>query len=262
MPGPPRRLSPELTKQLGDEYRQVLTAQAQGLGCNVSEFEKLLAGAQELGDPYPASVVAGFGGVVEACRTARNDSQSWRLGAQLVKEGRAAEVIDKAYVPAIRKALAEARYGDAKILAQQAVGVAPAGEGTVRAALNTERNKVAATLASLRRIGDSIKANAQYYAGGSWCFPAAAPAAVQAAKDGWGRPMFYSPLDPGGNPGCNRGFSLTSYGGDGAATANDWQSPAAEIVYRFVSGSESWKKPNSYWLTQQEGEGEFQENDA
>jgi len=239
--------SPELAKQLGEDYRQVLTAQVRAQGCSVTNFESLLGWAEELGDPYPASVTAGLDGVVDACRTARNEYEPWRFVSVLGKKGKAVEMVNKGYVPAIGRALTQARYGDAKVLAQQAVRLVPDGASAVAAVLNAERGKVTATVGTLRQLCTSLASDARYHPGSSWCFPAAAPPAVQAAKDGWGRGALYSPLNPAGTPGCYQGFDVISYGGDGQPTANDRQSPAADITCRFIAGAESWKLPGEYW---------------
>jgi hypothetical protein len=73
---------------------------------------------------------------------------------------------------------------------------------------------------------------------------------VQAAKDGWGRTLHYAPLAASVPQGCELGFELTSYGGNGVKS-NDRQSPGSGITCRFVYGSESWQLPNRFWLARE-----------
>jgi hypothetical protein len=238
--------SPELAEELGKDYRQILTAQTRAQGCDASSFAQRLAWAEELGAPYAASVVEGLDGVIEACKT-NNDYSISQFVAVLAQRDQAVKMAEKGYVPVIGKALAQARYWDAYSLAQQAVRLVPNGEPAIKQVLDGERRKVSATVGSLRQLCDRLKTDPRHYTGDSWCFPAAAPPAVQTAKDGWGRAVLYSPLGPDDTQRCYQGFALTSYGGDGAETENDSQSPADEIVCSFVAGNESWQRPNRYW---------------
>jgi hypothetical protein len=232
--------SPELAKQLGDDYRQVLTAKTRALGCSGEVFERLLAQAQDLGPPYRESVVAGLDGVVDACRTSQTDYMLSRLNS-VGKE----ELVEKGYVPAVRKAVTQARYRDAKILAQLAERTAPDKSEAVETVIDAERRKVSATSATLRGLCDSLKNDPRYHSTGPWCFPAAVPPAVQTAKDGWGRPFFYSPLKSGGAQECSPGFALSSYGPGGTA---EGESRGIATTCRFVSGYETWQPPNRFWL--------------
>jgi hypothetical protein len=131
--------------------------------------------------------------------------------------------------------------------------VAPEGAGAVEAALDGERNKVSKTVETLRQLCTSLKTDARYHPGATWCFPVTAPPQVEAARDGWGRSILYSPLAPDSTQKCHQGFALTSYGGDGVPTKGNLQSPAADIICRVVSGGESWQQPNEFWRTQEGG---------
>jgi hypothetical protein len=242
-------LSPELTKSLDEDYRQVLSWQSRSLPCDVSAFGELLARAETLGQPYSASVLAGLDGVIEACRTARNEYEPWRFAALMAEKGWSANLVDQGYVPAIKRAASQTRYADAAALAHQAVRMVPDGSAAVEAALEDERGKVSQTVETLRGLCSDLQVDAKYRADGSWCFPAEIPPAVQAARDGWGRGLLYGPFDPDATSDCHQGFALTSYGGDAAETPDDYQSPAAEIVCSFVAGWESWQVPNRFWLS-------------
>ncbi|HEY0555119.1 MAG TPA: hypothetical protein VGG20_12690, partial [Thermoanaerobaculia bacterium] len=137
------QLSPELGKQLGDDYRQVLPQRVREVGCNAEVFLQTMASAQSLGDPFPMSVTDSLAGFVEVCR---NSGDTWGQGpSRLAQQGLGSDLVRKGYVPAIGKALQQARYGDAKALSQQAVRIVPAEAGEVRKVLNAERSKVMAT---------------------------------------------------------------------------------------------------------------------
>jgi tetratricopeptide (TPR) repeat protein len=245
--------SPELSKELEGDYSKTLTQQARELGCDVRRFEQLLASAEEIGPPYEESVLDGLDGIVDACRTVHDESTPWNLAQVLAKKNQSASLAEKGYVPAINGALAVGRYADAKALAQQAVRVVPAGAATVEAALDGERNKVSKTVETISQLCTSLRADARYHPGNTWCFPATPPTTVQSAKDGWGRAVAYSPLAPDSSQTCYQSFMLTSLGGDGIPTKGDSRSPAAEIVCRFGSGGESWQTPNEYWQISQGG---------
>ena len=133
------QLSPELGKQLGDDYRQVLNQRVREVGCNAEVFLQTMTSAQSLGDPFPATVTDGLEGFVEACqKNDRNDWSSWQAASRLAQQGLGTDLVRKGYVPAIRKALGQARYDDAKALAQQAVRIVPSEAGEIRKVLGTE----------------------------------------------------------------------------------------------------------------------------
>lgn len=211
-------------------------------------FKQLYSWAEELGDPtFPAGVIEGLDGMVEACHSSQNDYGTWQLAATLAERGQEKRLIEQGYVPAIGKALAQAKYAQAKGLALQAERIAPDGAAAVEAAFKDERQKVTSTLGTLRRLCDSLRNNAEYHTGSSWCFPAAAPQAVQSAVDGWGRAVLYSPLQPDQAGACNQGFTLTSLGADGSVTEGNDRSPAGEIICQYLAGWEAWQEPNQYW---------------
>jgi hypothetical protein len=126
--------SPELAEELGKDYRQILTAQTRAQVCDdASKFAQLLAWAEELGPPYAASVFEGLDGVVEACRTGYYGPM--QFVAVLAQRDQAGKIIEKGYVPAIGRAVAQARYDDAYELAQQAVRLVPEGEAAINEVL-------------------------------------------------------------------------------------------------------------------------------
>ncbi len=240
--------SPELAAELRQDYGQILTEQSRSLGCNPEAFKQVLTSAQGLGDNFVENVVSGLDGVVEACRASGSDRALPLIREILDEKGRASEMVPEGYVPAIQRAVAQARYLDVEALVYAAIVTDPDSKAALDAALTNERKKVADTAATLQRLQDEVKDDPRHRANGAWCFPAAIPAAVQPARDGWGRPVQYSPVGPDRSGLCHKGFTLTSLGGDGAPTESDWrQSPAAEIVCRFVAGSESWQRPSRFW---------------
>ncbi len=239
--------SPELAEELGKDYRQVLTLQTRTQGCNdASTFEQSLAWAEGLGVPYAESVFEGLDGVAEACRV--NNYGPSQFIAVLAKRDQAMKMVDKGYVPAISRALAQAKYDDAYGLVQHAVYFVPAGEPRIKEVMDSERRKVSVTVGSLRQLCERFKTDTRYRTGNSWCYPVAAPPAVYTVKDGWGGAVLYSPIEPDETQRCHQGFALTSLGGDGAETENGRGNPADEIVCRFVYGQESWQLPHPYWL--------------
>ena len=241
--------SPELAEELGKDYRQILTAQtrAQKVCQDASSFAQILAWAEELGPSYVASVFEGLDSIAQTCH-AEHDGAALFI-AVLAQRNLAGKMVEKGYVPAISSALAQARYYDAYDLAQEAVALVPEGEMAIKKVMDRERRKVSATVDSIRQLSDQLKADARYRTGNSWCFPAAAPPAVQSARDGWGRTLLYSPLYPDDTQRCYQGFTLTSFGGDGGETEDGGQTPAAEIVCSFFYGSESWQLPLQYWIS-------------
>lgn len=250
-------ISPELGKQLGDDYSQVLAQGTRATGCNAAGFSSLLKSSQDLGTSFPPSVIAGLDGVVEACRQNRNDWELVRISSLLTEQGQAAELTGKGYVPAISKALEQARYNDARALAQQAVRIVPAGAGEVQKVLDAERAKVEATKKTLGDLCQALKNDPRNYIGDKWCFPTTIPASVQTAKDGWGKAIHYNIFAADTGQTCHPGGSLASYGAaDEPPTKGERSSPASGITCRLVSGAESWQLPDSYWQGSSEsGEG-------
>jgi hypothetical protein len=243
-------LSPELAETLQKDYSQVLTQKARTLGCNAAAFSDLLMWTGELGGNYDENVIAGLDGMVEACRSQERDQETEKIAALLAEQGRTGEMVRRGYVPAIQRAVAQGEYGHAEVLANQAYQL---GEGAelVEAALDPEREKVEATVATLVRLRDTLRADPRSSSEGYWCFPADVPASVQSARDGWGNAVLYNPLNPFGTDEenrCHQGFELTSYGADGVGTDNPRRgSPIAEIVCRFTPWGESWELPSEFW---------------
>jgi hypothetical protein len=252
-------LSPELGKQLGDDYHQVLTGKARTIGCDAAGFSKLLEGSQALGDSFPASVTAGLDGFVEACHRNQNDWAPLQVSSQLARQGQEIDLIGKGYVPAISRALGQGRYNDAKVLAQYAVQAAPARKGEIKKVLDTERAKVAATRKTLGDLCQALQTDPRYHTGDTWCFPEAAPPNVQAARDGWGNAFVYTAFAPAAGQTCHPGVSLASYGAAGHPT-EERLSPAGGITCNLVSGTQTWQLPSNYWQGSSEvavgGEGE------
>jgi len=252
------KLSPELAKELREDYGQILTRQSRSLNCDAKAFEALLDWGDELGANFAGNILGGLDGVVRACRAAQNERELMGLASALAARGKAMSLIERGYVPAIGMALAQARYQDAEGLAQQAVRLVPEGKKAVEEALKPERQKVAATTETLQRLRDVLKSDPRNRSGAFWCFPNDVPPAVQSARDGWGNAILYRPqggqIPASDQPdkACWQGFVLTSYGGDGVETQRDWQqNPDAEIVYSFSYGGESWQIPNRFWWPQQ-----------
>jgi tetratricopeptide (TPR) repeat protein len=240
-------LSPELANELRLYFGGVLTDQARGLGCNAEAFLDLLAWAEELKGDLAGKVVTGLDRVLDTCRAAKNDHVPQEIATALKDKGRAMEMLQKGYVPSIRKAIIQARYFDAEALAQAAVYFVPEGSPMVEELLNTERQKIAITEENLRMFGIQLRDDQRYRVGGSWCFPAALPTNQQPVSDGWGHTVIYTPLGEAGDR-CYRGFALTSYGGDGVVTERaSPQSPAAELIYSFWAGGEYWQLPGRFW---------------
>jgi hypothetical protein len=244
-----RERSPELSEDLGADFRQVLSEQARALGCNVPGFGELLSWAADLGEPFAASVVAGASGVVEGCLTARSEEALWRLAGVLAERGGPAAMIESGFVPAIHRAMKQSRFRDAETMAYQATRMVPEQAATVEAALETERLKVRSTIETLQRLCSNLEADPRFLVGTSRCFPAEGATLFASARDGWGRSFVYTPLRDDGTGSCHRGFSLTSYGSDGVATGDDRQSPAAEIACTVISGRRSWQVPKRFWLS-------------
>lgn len=243
--------SPELAKELKADYLQVLTERSRALGCNATGFEQLLAWEGHLGSAFTTGVIAGLDGVIESCHNSSEGSQELaRLAALLNERGQATAMIEKGYVPAIRRAMTTARYGDVRGLAQEAVSTVPEGSEAIDALLVGERRKVAATEKTLRQLCTTLKGDPQYQNGWSTCFPATAPAVVLSARDGWGNALAYSAIGSYsfGEQQCNQGVVLTSYGSDGTQTEGEQGSPAAEMSCRVPW--DYWQLPHEFWLSE------------
>jgi hypothetical protein len=245
--------SPELSQQLGDDYRQFLTQKAREVGCNAEAFYQTLTSAQSLGNPFPASVTDGLDGFVEACR--KNGDTLGQGPSQLAQRGLGSDLIRKGYVPVISRDLQEAQYSDAKALAQQAVRLVPAAGDEVRKVLNTERAKVMATIRTLGELCKNLKNDPRNHPGDAWCLPPTTPATSQTAKDGWGNTFTYTVFAANIGQTCHPGSSFTSYGAAGHVAEEGGQSPAAGITCRLVFGAESWKLPERFWLESSQTDG-------
>ncbi len=239
-------VSPELGKQLGDDYRVVLTQRVQAVGCDSSAFLQLLSSSQSLGDSFPASVTNGLDGFVEACH--KNGDNWGQMPFQLAQQGLGTDLVRKGYIPAISRALEQARYRDAKALTQQAVRIVPSEIGEVKKVLDAERAKVGSTIKSLSGLCQNLKNDPRYHPGDSWCLPANPPAAAQSAKDAWGKAFVYTAFAAEAGQTCHPGASFTSYGAAAQPTEGEGQSPAAGITCNFVSGAEYWQLPDRYWM--------------
>src|ERR1700687_4582469 len=114
------RLDPELGRQLAEEVRQNLTQRARMLGCDGEGFSRLLEYEPGVGAPFTASVLDGLDDIADACRKQRNEWVPRQMAALLAKQGQPHELLKKGYVPALTRALAQARYADARALAHLA----------------------------------------------------------------------------------------------------------------------------------------------
>ncbi len=240
-------LEPDLAKGLAEEYRQALTGRARAQGCNPGAFGALLADAEKVGAAFRPSVLAGLDRVVEACRDNNYQYPRYQLATLLKEKGLSGELVSQGYVPAIGQALAAGKYNTARVLAVQGGQVVAAGVPAIDAALEPERQRVAATITTLGRICQTLGSDPKFHAGSSWCFPTAAPPAVQAVKDAWGHPVLYNRMGEPDAKGCSPGFIVSSYGVLGA-WANERTSPAAGIECRSFNGSEAWQLPHGFWM--------------
>jgi tetratricopeptide (TPR) repeat protein len=235
------QLSPDLAKDLRADYGPVLTEQARRLNCENGKFEELLAWGDQLGENFTGNVIAGLDGVVDSCRAAQNDPELARIAKALKDKGKAMAMVEHGFLPAIGRAVAQARYQDAEVLARLAVRQVPEGEASVAAALKNERQKVTATVETLHRLRESLKSDASYRSGYYWCFPSTGPTVVQSARDGWGNVVQYRPA--GGSYAiagrdCHQGFAVVST-----------RSPATEFNCSFQQGWENCVLPSRFWWT-------------
>lgn len=239
-------LSPEKGGELANEYRQTLTAETRAAGCDPQVFGTLLGVGDQLGASYAGSVLAGLDGVVEACK-GRNVGNAMAIESLLAQRSLQSEMVARGYVPAIGKALGESRYGVARALAMQGLRVVHGSQSAIDAALDGERRKVSASVATLQQLCQGLVIDPRYRSGNVWCFPQTAPQDVQASKTSWGWTPTYTALGTPDARGCRPGFSLamdrTSF-----VAAGSRQCPAAGAGCRFVSGALSMQSPNSFWL--------------
>jgi len=239
-------LSPELAKELRADYGQILTEQARGLSCQPEEFEGLLSWGDQLGETFAENVIAGLDGVVESCHATGNDRELASIAKVLTDRGKAMSMVERGYVPAIGRAVAQARYQDAESFARLAIRQVPDGKEPVEAALRDERQKVTATVQALRRLREGIENNDSYRSGYYWCFPSTGPAAVQPARDGWGNAVQYRPIGDayaiGDRADCHQGFSIVSSRSQGAELScrfAPYEGESCELPSRFWWGGES-----------------------
>lgn len=234
------QLSPELAKELRADYGQILTEQSRDLSCDSEVFKSQLAWGDQLGQEFSENVIAGLDGVVEACGTAQNDRELSRIAEVLKERGKAMSMVERGYLPAIKRAVAGGSYQKAESLARLVTRQVPEGEELVDGALREERQKVTATVQTLRRLRDSLASDSSYRLGYYWCFPPTEPAAIQAARDGWGQDVHYQPLDDAyasedrGN--CHHGFAVVSS-----------RSSETELSCRFWYGQEHCEEPGRFW---------------
>ncbi len=241
--------SPQLAKELSDDFRGVLTARTRALGCSAQAFGYVLAKAEKLGAPFIPAVVGGLDQVLDSCRAGQGDRQAWLIGSILMKQHLADDLAASVYAAATGRALAQARYRDARMLALQGERVVPAHAANFEALLDGERRRVQVTVATLRGLCESLKVDPRYRSAASWCFPASAPPAVQTARDGWGKPVHYGPLAAAGSESCRPGFILVSFGAAKTQVQDGQQTPASGISCRLFPGAnESWQLPERFWL--------------
>lgn len=252
-----RVASPDLAKDLETEARQVLSDKARALGCAPAPFLDLLAWAGQIEPSIATRMIANLDGIVEACRSAGADDQVNLIAASFSESGQVQSLMEKGYDPAIRKALAQARYGDAEVLAQKAIRLFPNTAAGVAAILEPERRKVTSTLTTLRELSSKLKTDPQIYGDFSWCFPLAAPQEIRTARDGWGREIIYHPRGEADGQGCYTGFTIMSLGSDGQKTPTLEPTPIQDIICWFsISQGEACQEPSRFWrITAEEMEG-------
>lgn len=247
-------INPKLGAQLASEDRELLTRQARAIGCNSGAFSRLLEASEELGEPFPASVIEGVDGLVEACHKRRQEWAIWQVSALLTQYGQPHELVRKGYVPAVTRALALGHYAVARNMAVRAFQLDKEGYVEVAKILDAERSRVVATISTLGDLCQKLGSDPRYQTAGTRCFPAVAPAEVQAAKDAWGKSIRYVTFAPASGQACFSGVALTSYGAAERLARADRQSPAGGIVCRVLSGVESWQRPDRYWQTEEVGD--------
>jgi hypothetical protein len=241
-------VSPKLGKELANDYRGIIAARAQSINCSPSGFPQLLAESHELGNSYQAIVMAGLQSFAEACSRAGNYSVPEAVSSLLTTQGNATDLVNKGYVPAIRSALEQARFDDAKALAQQSNRIVPRGTREINKVLEPERSKVTSTMMTLQNLCEALRSNPQYLVNGVWCFPVAAPPAVRTAKDAWGRAIVYTTLYPSPDQSCSYLISLSSYGFSGQPSTSDQQTPPGGATCRIQGGNVSWQLSDRFWL--------------
>jgi hypothetical protein len=241
-------VSPTLGKQLSDDYRVVITQRAQSIDCSPQGFPQLLAVSQELGTSYQEIVMAGLQSFAESCSTTGNYSVPEMVASLLAAHGSATDLVSKGYGPAIQRALEQARFEDAKALAQQSNRIVPAGTREINKALEPERSKVTATVATLKNLCETLRTDPQYFVNGAWCYPVIAPTAIRTAKDGWGRAIVYTNSYPSPDQSCRYAVALSSYGFAGQPSTSEQQTPPGGATCRLQSGYESWQLPDRFWL--------------
>lgn len=133
-------LSPELKVELAKDYAQIITAETRIAGCYGGGFEQVLAGAEELGADFVGSVINGFDSVVEACHASDQDWELVRLARLLVEKNHGMEMIERGYAPVIRRAVAQGRQYDARMLARQAKALVPESAAILEAELQAGTN--------------------------------------------------------------------------------------------------------------------------
>lgn len=132
-------LSPELAQELREDYGPILAEQTRMAGCNAEAFQGLLEWGDELGANLANHVMGGLDEVVEACHALRYREDLPQIYAVLEERGQALALVERGYVPAISRAVAQARYQDAESLARRAINQVPEGAVAVEAALKDER---------------------------------------------------------------------------------------------------------------------------
>lgn len=245
---------PKLGAQLAGEYRELLTRRARAIGCDSGGYSRLLESSQELGGPFPASVIEGVDELVEACHKQRQAWAIWQVSALITQDGQPHDLLRKGYVPALSRALAQGHYSDARAMAVQAFQLDRDGYGEVKTVLDAERSRVAATTRTLGDLCRKLDSDPRYQTAGSKCFPATAPAEVQAAKDAWGKAIRYVAFAPASGQTCYSGIALVSNGAAARPAKADRQSPAGGILCRVLAGVESWQLPDRFWQAEEIGD--------
>jgi tetratricopeptide (TPR) repeat protein len=244
----------KLGAQLGAEDRALLAQQARTIGCDTGAYARLLESSAELGEPYLAGVIDSVDAVVEACYRQRQD---WwgiqQVSGLLSQYGQPHDLLHKGYAPAIGRELAQGHYATARSMAMRALQLDRDGYDEVAKILGAERERVAATSRTLGELCRKLESDPRYRTGGGWCFPAAPPMEVQAAKDAWGKSFRYVAFAPAAGQTCYTGAAVVSYGAAARLVRGDRQSPAGGIVCRVSAGAESWNHPDRFWEPEETG---------
>lgn len=241
---------PELLAELDSEINGAIDSSIAAKGCGPSALLSYYDATEPLGETFRPRVLTDVQEAVRRCQTSNHEREAYAVMVGMVERGVGASLIEETYLEPLRSALTAGRYREAESLARGALQISPETEAAVDEALTEVRGRVESSFRHVDEACQAVRTAPGNRVGRFWCFPEEPPTSVTSVRDGWGRQLYYSPLQFDPNLQCYQGFEVASYGADGQETPEVTGRPDGDLVCRFIQGRTTTQEPTPFWRTQ------------